>query len=240
MLERRLLSTALGLALIACDDGGGNAAQWTPRPPLTGWGGRPGPALARVLLSSIAVSVASSKLVRPRVRDATAHDVAALARIHVDSWHQAYAGIIAPHNLAQTSYSRSVTRFGAYFRQGGQRRSLLHVLDTDAGVFGYVNSGRSTSPELGARGEVFELYLHPEAQGLGGGRKLFSAAIWALAEHRATPVVVWALTDNHRARRFYEAMRGREVARGETTVGDQLLDKVAYLWRDYLPWPEWL
>ena len=175
-----------------------------------------------------------------RVRPASVSDVSALARIHVISWHYAYQGIIAPHNLAHTSHARALHRFRGYFWHGGQDVSLLHVLDGRAGVIGYVNSGISNSREIGARGEVYELYLDPEFLGHGGGRKLLSAALWALSGRRRLPAVVWVLADNHRARRFYEGMRGREVATGTVNVGDQLLGKVAYAWTDYLPWPEWI
>lgn len=174
-----------------------------------------------------------------RVRLAELRDVAALARVHVASWHAAYRGIISPQNLARTTLARAESRFRGYFGRGGQQKSLLHVLEGEAGVLGYINSGRSHSRRLGVRGEVYELYLHPEVQGRGGGRKLLSAGLWALASYRLLPAAVWALEDNLRARRFYASMRGRELARGTTKVGDQLLAKVAYAWVDYLPWPEW-
>lgn len=175
-----------------------------------------------------------------RVRLAEPRDVPALARVHVESWHAAYTGIISPQNLAATTQRRSLVRFRGYFVSGGQERSLMQVLEDDSGVVGYANSGVSYSNELGARGEVFELYLLPEAQGRGGGRKLLSAALWSLSAWRLMPVIVWALADNHRARRFYLGMRGRELAHGSTRVGDQRLARVGYLWSDYLPWPEFL
>lgn len=175
-----------------------------------------------------------------RVRLAQPGDVPALARVHVESWHHAYRGVIAPRNLVYTSYSRSLSRFRGYFWHGGQDLSLLHVLDGRHGVIGYVNSGLSNSRELGVRGEVYELYLDPKFHGLGGGRKLLSAGLWALSSRRLLPAVVWVLQENERARQFYERMRGREVAAGNVEVGDQVLAKVAYVWADYLPWPEWI
>lgn len=176
---------------------------------------------------------------RYRVRPARPQDVGALAQVHVASWHHAYQGILAPHNLALTNYPRSLGRFRGYFWRGGQRSSLMHVAETDEGVVGYVNSGACSDRGIGARGEVFELYLHPDFHGEGAGRKLLSAGLWALSGYKLLPAIVWVLADNHAARRFYEGMRGREVAHGKVVVGDQLLDKVAYAWVDYLPWPEW-
>lgn len=178
-------------------------------------------------------------LSRYRLRPARPQDVSALARIHVASWHHAYRGILAPHNLALTNLPRSFGRFRGYFWHGGQNVSLLHVVEGVEGVVGYVNSGLSNSREIGARGEVFELYLHPDAHGRGAGRKLLSAGLWALSGRRLLPAIVWVLADNHRARRFYEGMRGREIAHDSVMVGDQELIKVAYAWVDYLPWPEW-
>jgi len=175
-----------------------------------------------------------------RVRLAQPDDVPALARIHVESWHHAYRGIIAPRNLAFTSSERSLKRFRGYFWHGGQDLSLLHVLDGPHGVIGYVNSGLSNSRELDVRGEVYELYLDPQFLGLGGGRKLLSAGLWALSGRRLLPAVVWVLAENRRARRFYERMRGREVAAGTVDAGDEVLGRVAYVWVDYLPWPEWI
>jgi ribosomal protein S18 acetylase RimI-like enzyme len=190
-------------------------------------------------------------LSRYRIRPARPQDVGALAHVHVASWHHAYQGIVAPHNLALTNFSRSVSRFRGYFWNGGQNVSLLHVVEGAEGVVGYVNSGLSNNREmvipraelsdepLRARGEVFELYLHPDAHGRGAGRKLLSAGLWALSGRRLLPAIVWVLADNHHARRFYEGMRGREIARDTVVVGDQVLNRIAYAWADYLPWPEW-
>jgi ribosomal protein S18 acetylase RimI-like enzyme len=185
------------------------------------------------------VATQDAAVSRYRVRPARPQDVGALAHIHVTSWHHAYGSILAPHNLALTNFRRSVSRFRGYFWQGGQNVSLLHVVEGVEGVVGYVNSGLSNSRELGARGEVFELYLHPDAHGRGAGRKLLSAGLWALSGRRLLPAIVWVLAENQHARRFYEGMRGREVAHDSVMVGDQELGKVAYAWVDYLPWPEW-
>jgi ribosomal protein S18 acetylase RimI-like enzyme len=197
------------------------------------------------------MAVQETSLSRYRIRPARPQDVGALAQVHVASWHHAYREIVAPHNLALTNFSRSVSRFRGYFWHGGQNVSLLHVVEGAEGVVGYVNSGLSNSrdivfPPVGesegpirARGEVFELYLHPDAHGRGAGRKLLSAGLWALSGRRLLPAIVWVLADNHHARQFYEGMRGRELARSTVLVGDQVLNQIAYIWTDYLPWPEW-
>ncbi len=79
-------------------------------------------------------------------------------------------------------------------------------------------------------GEVYELYLRPEFQGLGFGRRLFTAARRDLAQSGMKSVVVWALSDNEPAVDFYRALGGRPIARSSEKFGDKTLDKIAYAW----------
>lgn len=99
------------------------------------------------------------------------------------------------------------------------------------GIAGYASYGRCRDRALPAKGEVDELYLLPEYQGLGFGRRLFRAVCNDLRHRGMSPVVVWALADNERACAFYEGMGGRSVARVEERIGGAPLAKIAYLFR---------
>ncbi len=71
----------------------------------------------------------------------------------------------------------------------------------------------------------------PEFQGLGFGRRLFSAARKDLNQSGLKSLVVWALSDNEPAMEFYRALGGRAVARSSERFGSKTLDKVAYAWQ---------
>src|SRR5262249_18814010 len=75
------------------------------------------------------------------------------------------------------------------------------------------NYGRNRARSLYYDGEVYELYLRPEFQGLGFGRKLFSAVRRDLVQSGLNSLVVWALSDNEPAVGFYRALGGPAVAR---------------------------
>ena len=77
-------------------------------------------------------------------------------------------------------------------------------------------------------GEIFEIYLAPEFQGLGFGKRLFKAARRDLADHGYMSVLVWALADNDRALAFYERLGGRIVRRAEERFGDEVRGRVAF------------
>ena len=81
-------------------------------------------------------------------------------------------------------------------------------------------------------GEIYELYLRPEFQGLGFGRRLFTAARRDLAQSALKSLIVWALSENDNAVEFYRALGGKAVARSSEKFGTRVLDKVAFGWQN--------
>ncbi|MEM1365854.1 MAG: GNAT family N-acetyltransferase, partial [Pseudomonadota bacterium] len=90
--------------------------------------------------------------------------------------------------------------------------------------------GRNRVATLDYDAEIYEIYLKPEYQGLGFGRRLFKAARQALASQGKGRVIVWALADNDRAEAFYTGLGGRAVAMGHETFDGTQLEKCAYAW----------
>src|ERR1700686_3938579 len=160
------------------------------------------------------------------IRRARAADAKAVADTHDDAWRTAYQGIIPGPELEKLISRRGATWWDGAIRKGS-RISLLAFGDT---IAGYANYGRNRARSLSYEGEIYELYLRPEFQGLGFGRRLFTAARRDLAQGGMKSVVVWALSDNEPAVEFYRALGGRAVARSSEKLGDKMLDKVAYAW----------
>jgi ribosomal protein S18 acetylase RimI-like enzyme len=160
------------------------------------------------------------------VRRAKACDATLLADVHDEAWRNAYRGIIPGSELEKLISRRGPTWWSNAIRKGS-RISLLVFGDR---VAGYANYGRNRARSLHYEGEVYELYLRPEFQGLGFGRRLFTAARRDLAQGGMKSVVVWALSDNEPAVEFYRALGGRAVARSSEKFGGKVLDKVAYAW----------
>ena len=80
------------------------------------------------------------------------------------------------------------------------------------------------------RGEIFELYLLPEYQGLGFGRRMFDAARRDLTGNRLSGLIVWALADNERACGFYEHLGGIQVREMEERFGSETRQRFAFGW----------
>ena len=158
------------------------------------------------------------------VRPARLGDASEIAATHDTAWRDAYRGVIPGREL-----ERMISRRGAeWWRSAIRRGSRLLVLDFDESVGGYVSYGRNRMPSLPYGGEIFELYLAPEFQGVGFGRKLFDAARRDLAGHGLRSTLVWALADNDRAVAFYRRLGGYVVRRAPERFGDELRDRVAF------------
>ena len=160
------------------------------------------------------------------IRRARPADAKSVATAHDDAWRGAYQGVIPGPELERLIARRGEAWWNGAIRKGS-RISLLAFGDT---IAGYSNYGRNRARSLYYDGEIYELYLRPEFQGLGFGRRLFTAARRDLAHSGMKSVVVWALSDNEPAVEFYRALGGRAVARSSEKFGDKVLEKVAYAW----------
>ena len=129
------------------------------------------------------------------IRNARPADAEAIAEVHDAAWRDAYRGIIPGREL-----ERMIARRGPRWWQAAiSRGSRLVVLDFGGRIAGYASYGRNRVPAMPYSGEIFELYLAPEFQGLGMGRRLFEAARRDLNDHGYVSTLVWALADNQRA-----------------------------------------
>jgi ribosomal protein S18 acetylase RimI-like enzyme len=160
------------------------------------------------------------------IRRAKAADAKAVAETHDEAWRTAYQGIIPGVELDKLITRRGPDWWDSAIRKG----SRIAILAFGDKVAGYANYGRNRARSLYYDGEVYELYLRPEYQGLGFGRRLFTSARRDLAQSGLKSLVVWALSDNEPAVDFYRALGGKAVARSSERFGDRCLDKVAFAW----------
>lgn len=160
------------------------------------------------------------------IRQARAADAAAIAQTHDEAWQAAYQGIIPGGELQKLINRRGPHWWDSAIRKG----SRISVLVFGDRIAGYANYGRNRARSLQFDGEIYELYLRPEFQGLGFGRRLFAAARRDLVQSGMRSMVIWALSDNEPATGFYRTLGGRMVARSSEQFGSKSLDKVAFAW----------
>jgi ribosomal protein S18 acetylase RimI-like enzyme len=160
------------------------------------------------------------------IRKAEPRDADQIADVHMEAWRGAYCGII-PHKTLTSMINR---RGAEWWANAIRRAATVLIVEIGGTIAGYATIGKNRAKELSQEGEIYELYLRPEYQGIGLGRRLFSAAKQKLADHGLKGMVVWALEDNANALAFYAGAGGRDLAEGVEIFEHTALKKVAFIW----------
>jgi GNAT superfamily N-acetyltransferase len=169
------------------------------------------------------------------VREARAADAADLARIQVESWQAAYAGLVPEPVLAELTSAdaeehwRSQWEAAAGNPPTGRHRVLVAVEtravrpsepDSEAGdgtgtsreqrqrvVAGFASCGPATDADRwpATDAEMYELDVAPEMAGRGHGSRLLNAVADTVRDDGFHTLCAWALESGSGIRRFLEA-----------------------------------
>lgn len=160
-----------------------------------------------------------------KVRKGRSADARALAEVFRTSWLNAYRGII-PHAHLETMIRRHGASWWATTIRSGANVLVLEFGDVVAG-YATLGQARRRGPY---QGEIYELYLAPDYQGLGFGEHLFEACRHRLDKNRLKGLIVWALSENAIATDFYWRRGGRPVAKEIETMAGVKIEKTAFAW----------
>jgi GNAT superfamily N-acetyltransferase len=138
------------------------------------------------------------------VRLATVADARAIAAVAIDTWRAAYAGLMPPELLDGLDLDERAAGFRAVLEPPPGARATW-VAEAEGAIAGFASSGPCRDADAGPRaGELYALYVRHERWGTGVSAELLERALASLAEQALAPVSLWVLSDNARARRFYE------------------------------------
>lgn len=132
-------------------------------------------------------------------------DSAALGRLHAETWHAAYAGLLPDRVLADVTVEARTAFWEWLLAGGGSERSAVLVACDPAGApVGFAIAGPCRDSDMPEAGEVYAVYVAREHWGLGAGPELIEGAHKALRDAGFAEAVLWVLVGNDRACRFYE------------------------------------
>lgn len=136
------------------------------------------------------------------VRPATVGDAFDVARIHVETWRQAYKGIVPDAYLEGLSVERRADFWVKTLSES--TAGTLVAVDAGGRVVGWASFGASRDEDGRGLGEVYAVYLQSADWGKGIGRALMAAAERRLTEQGFSIFTLWVLELNSRTRRFYD------------------------------------
>ncbi len=150
----------------------------------------------------------------------------------MDTWREAYRGIVPDDYLEGLSYDESEHLWQDVIAAGD---GCVFVAEDGGEVIGFASGSprERFSRELREyEGELKTVYVLPSHKGVGVGRQLVGAVARHLVDRGVNSMLLWVFAENRAARGFYESLGGVPVAEDGFELGGAWLSEVAYGWKD--------
>jgi len=170
-----------------------------------------------------------------RIREARQDDAHGMAHAFVTSWRTSHRGHVPDHVLLSRAYESSERGWNRWFAiraAGGNERECLYVAEDHEDIVGVGLGGPAHAPGAYPIADVHLLYVLPDYQGQGIGRRLVAALARHLVQEGMESLWIRVLKVNTPARGFYEALGGRLLFEEQIEDEGVTLDLVAYEWPD--------
>lgn len=148
------------------------------------------------------------------VRPATGGDFEAIRELAHRAWKDTYADVLPEDTIEATVadwYSEESLR-GALSKPG----TALLVADADGDVAGFCHGVVS-----GDEGDILRLYVDPERQREGVGRRLYERLRDDLLDFNMHRLRAMVLADNEAGRAFYDALGFEKTGEGTVDLGGE-------------------
>lgn len=166
------------------------------------------------------------------IRPARPTDAGEIAKVHIHTWQASYAGIFPEDKLAELGQEHDIRAERWYANiTNPEQLPALFVAETETGkIVGFAGGGRQNNPDYPYDSEIYMIYILPEFQRHGLGKRLMNAAASKLQALGFTSVLLWVLQENEASRQFYEKLGGKQAGRDEYLRWDQTHALAGYAW----------
>ncbi len=167
------------------------------------------------------------------IREAREEDVFGMAKVRVDTWRVAYKEIMPDDLLENLSYQATAERWRKAFWEDKDPNVAVFVAENEQSeIIGIAICGLESNQDPIYQGEIYVLYVLPEYQRQGIGRRLVaSCAEYLIQQLRVKTMLIWVLADNP-YRRFYESLGGKVIQEKTKEFGGKMLSEVGYGWEE--------
>jgi ribosomal protein S18 acetylase RimI-like enzyme len=165
------------------------------------------------------------------IRQARLGDARQIGRIEVETWRTTYAGMLPDRVLLGMSEQRQTASWAGFLRHRPGDVFVAESGGADPLLLGFGNCGPQRTERFGFAGEVYTLYVAPEAQGRGLGRGLLLALFARLLHCGHGSALIWVVRANP-SRFFYERLGGKQVLHRQIPLGGQPVEAIGYGWSD--------
>src|SRR5687767_7701901 len=108
-------------------------------------------------------------------REASVAECAAVAKVHVRSWKESFAGLVPQTVMDRITVENRTKAFEKRFQSDSYK---LYVAEAaNRRLIGFADCGEPREQIDTYQAELYAIFLLPESQGSGVGRRLFSLCV---------------------------------------------------------------
>jgi ribosomal protein S18 acetylase RimI-like enzyme len=156
-------------------------------------------------------------LVTVTIRSATEADAASVAAVHVASWRDAYAHILAPEFLNSGIEADRLRVWLQRLRDRPPSQLVDVAVDSTGRVIAFVCAYCDFDPHWGSL--IDNLHVLPQVRGQGIGERLFRAVVGQLAARiSGSGLHLWIFEAKVAGLRFYKRLGGRVVGKDGSRI----------------------
>ena len=160
-------------------------------------------------------------------REATVADALAVAKVHVQSWRESFAGIVPQTFLDKMSIENRARAFETGFASDFYKMFVAETQEN--GIVGFADFGKARDNQSKFEAELYAIYLLRDFQRKGIGGKLFNLGVKYLVANNMNSLSLTALEASP-YKRFYEKMGGHLVERKTTNIEGESYATAVYGW----------
>lgn len=162
------------------------------------------------------------------IRNLSIEDVNDVAKIKIESWKKTYKGIVDDSYLNSLSLSNQISKFKECV---GSTNFIVAILNGKVVGFCRFVYDNSFSQDIGyVDSELTALYVHPDMEGQGVGKGLFSYVIDSFYKNNKETMILWCLEDNVNSIKFYKHMGGKIKEKKQVMIGDKEYGEVGIVY----------
>lgn len=175
-----------------------------------------------------------NKIKEIQLRRATVADAEAIAAIRIEGWRTTYRGMIPDSYLNEMDMNQNVLHWRTILQALPVKEDSLcvYVAVSEDEIVGFVSAMKLPEPKLDKDGEINAIYIRPQWQRCGIGKRMLHKAARSLQAMGCTSCVIWVIDGNSQARNFYEELGGEILIEQDFSWDGLDLTEVGYGWSD--------
>lgn len=135
------------------------------------------------------------------IRRATKNDIKQIAKIHIETWKNAYTGLVSDRLLDSLDIEERIEKWKEILSENNTV-SKVFVAENEGIVLGFISVGESR--EKKEEGEIWSIYVDHNQYRKGIGAQLLKAGEQELLKDGYENATLWVLKGNKQGEKFYK------------------------------------